>query len=271
MPISLVHTHAVDGRQTRYLLRDTADGSIWWGCSTEPVSEIKSTPVEKLPRSGVLDPDAFFTKLTTNMTRYHGALDSPSIFIKHHNFIRYDSFEDKTVQPGLRATQEREIWAAQKYQSAPHPNVCEYMGVVTDVKERVIATVYRRFDMDLWTLIENTNFLKQLASQPASARPQLPTLHYIMSAIKSGMNHIHSLGLVHCDIRPANIFIDTDTYQVVIGDFDGTNTPGNLLCGRFAMKAAEHAKGRVVDVGIDVGLVEDIEAWLEECKKRKLA
>ncbi|KAL1592219.1 hypothetical protein SLS60_011296 [Paraconiothyrium brasiliense] len=268
MAITLVHTHATNARQTRYLLRDNTDGKIWWGYSTRPESEIRSTPPEQLPRCRILDADALFTKLTPSMTRYHGPLNSPSVFIKYHNFIRYDTFEDETAQVDIKATQRREIWAAQKYQSAPHPNICEYMGVVTDVKERVIATVYRRFNMDLWTLVETTSFLKQLASQPANARRQLLNPEYIMSAIKNGMNHIHSMGLVHCDIRPENIFIDTDTGQVAIGDFDGTNTPGQKLCGRHAMRATEYTEGRMVDVRIDVGLVADIEKWFEECRKR---
>lgn len=271
MPLTLVHTYAADARQTRYLLRDTDDGSISWGYSYDAESVIKSTPPEDLDRRGNLDPDAFFTKYTANMTRYHGPLDSPLIFIKYHNFIRYDRFEDKTSQPHIKATQEREIWAAEKYRSAPHPNICEYKGIMTDVKGRVIATVYRRFDIDLWTFMENTSYLNYLASQPANFWPPLPSLDYIMSGIRFGMDHIHSLGLVHCDIRPANIFIDTDTKQVVIGDFDGTNEPGNKLHGRFAQDAAKHTRGGVVDVSIDIGLVEDVEKWLEDCKKRKLA
>lgn len=263
MPLTLVHTHNVDGYRTRYLLRNTDDGSISWGYSNQPVSKIKSTPPEDLDRRGNLDPDAFCTKFTENMTRYHGALDSPLIFMKHHNFIRYDNFEDADAQPHIKATQEREIWAAEKYKSSPHPNICEYKGVITDVKDRVITTVYRRFDTDLWTLIENTSYFERLASQPANDVRPIPSPDYFIAAIKTGMNHIHSLGLVHCDIRPANIFIDTETWQVVIGDFDGTNTPGNELHGRFAQEAEKHTNGRIVDVCVDVGLVDDIEKWLK--------
>ncbi|KAK7182440.1 hypothetical protein PSPO01_11438 [Paraphaeosphaeria sporulosa] len=59
--------------------------------------------------------------------------------------------------------------------------------------------------------------------------------------------------------------------QVVLGDFDGTNTPGNQLHDRFAQEAANHARGSVVDAGIDVGCFGDIVKWLEDCKKRRLA
>ncbi|KAL5414007.1 hypothetical protein PMIN04_009218 [Paraphaeosphaeria minitans] len=271
MPLTLVHTYAADARQTRYLLRNTDDGSISWGHSYDPVSEIKSTPPEDLDRCGNLDPDAFCTKRTTSMTPYHGPLESPLIFIKHHNFIRYDRFEDPTMQTHIKATQEREIWAAEKYRSAPHPNICEYKGVITDTEDRVIATVYRRYDTDLFNLIENSPFLDILASQPSNVWPPVPSPDYIMSAIHFGIRHIHSLGLVHCDIRPGNIFIDTHPMQVVIGDFDGTNTPGNQLQGRFAQGAASHTQGGVVDASIDVGCFEDMVKWLEDCRKRKLA
>lgn len=271
MTLTLVHTHAADARQTRYLLRDSKSGSISWGYSYDTVSSIKSTPPEDLDTCGNLNPDAFCIKRTANMTPYHGALDSPLIFIKHHNFIRYDRFQDPAFQPHIKATQEREIWAAEKYKSAPHPNICEYKGVITDVKERVIATVYRRYDTDLFNLVEYSPYLRTLASQPSDVWTPVPTLDYIVSAIKFGMSHIHSLGLVHCDIRPGNVFVDVSPLQVVIGDFDGTNTPGNELHGRFAQEAAKHTKDRLVDTSIDAGCVEDIEKWLEDCKKRKLA
>lgn len=265
MCISLVCTYAVNARETRYLLRDSQDGRIWWGCSdTMPESLIKSSKPADLPRCAQLDQDAFFTKSTRNMHRYPGALDNPCVFVKYTSIIRFKDMADPENGPIVKATQEREIWAAEKYRSAPHANICEYLGVITDAKDFVIGTVYRRYTMDLRQPVERTNFLRVLPSPPS------PPLHtdYIMAAIESGMNHIHSLGLVHCDIRPDNIFVDVDIGRVVIGDFDGTNEPGNPLLGRTAMSAPKHTADGLVGFHIDIGLVKEIEDWLQECRKR---
>ena len=265
MCISIVCTYAVNARETRYLLRDSRDGRIWWGCSdTMPESIIKSSKPADLPRCAQLDQEAFFTKYTSKMHRYSGALDNPSVFVKYTNTIRFNDMADPENGPIVKATQEREIWAAEKYRSAPHANICEYLGVVTDAKALVIGTVYRRYTMDLRQLVERTSFLRVLPSPPR------PPLHadYIMAAIQSGTHHIHSLGLVHCDIRPDNVFVDVDIGRVVIGDFDGTNEPGNRLLGRTAMSAPKHTTGGIVGFHVDIGLVKEIEDWLEDRRKR---
>ena len=265
MCMLLIYTYAVSARQTRYLLRDSGDGKIWWGYTDSMTeSQIRNTPAENLPRCNLLDADAFFIKYTSAMHRYAGALEDASVFIKHPNIIRHPDMGDPELPAMIKATQKREIWAAEKYRSAPHANICEYKGVITDPKDRVIATVYRRYTMDLRQLVVQTKFLEVLPSAPE------PPLHidYIIAAIKSGMEHIHSLGLVHCDIRPDNVFVDVDIGRVAIGDFDGTNQPGNRLDGRVAMSAVKHTKKGIVGFYVDVGLVKEIEKWLKECRKR---
>ena len=125
MSISLVYTYAINARQTHYFVRNNSNGNIWWEHSnTMPESAIKSSPPVNLPRCGHLNPDAFFTKCTSTMHRYSGALENHCVFVKYTNIIRFADMQNPPIPVTVKGTQEREIWAAQKYRSAPHPNIC---------------------------------------------------------------------------------------------------------------------------------------------------
>ncbi|KAF8991066.1 hypothetical protein BDQ17DRAFT_1371211 [Cyathus striatus] len=52
----------------------------------------------------------------------------------------------------------------------------------------------------------------------------------ILTGIRQGLDHIHSLGLVHDDINPRNIMIDDDGEPVII-DFNSCMLPGELSRG----------------------------------------
>lgn len=45
--------------------------------------------------------------------------------------------------------------------------------------------------------------------------------------IEKGLNHLHSLGPIHCDLNPSNILMNGDT--PVIGDFDPCWRDGQRL------------------------------------------
>ena len=49
----------------------------------------------------------------------------------------------------------------------------------------------------------------------------------ILQGIQEGIRHLHSLGLIHCDINPANIVMDGDTPVIV--DFDSCRRNGEKL------------------------------------------
>lgn len=49
-----------------------------------------------------------------------------------------------------------------------------------------------------------------------------------LQGIESGIRHMHSLGLVHNDINPSNIMIDSADRPVII-DFDSCKQEGEKL------------------------------------------
>jgi serine/threonine protein kinase len=47
--------------------------------------------------------------------------------------------------------------------------------------------------------------------------------------IETGISHVHSLGILHCDIKPDNIFVDLRNERFVIGDFDSVHHEGETV------------------------------------------
>lgn len=228
MTLTVVQTWARSRVTTRYLVR-ASDGALFWGSTARTPSEIRSMPPGRLPCSSYLNPNAFFPVYNSKMTRYAGSESDPSVYIKLPRIISFTNFYcDANVQREIRSLIKREIRSCELLLRNPHANICTYMGVVTDAKDRVIGLAYKRYATDLFTLVENTPSLHGLpASEPLSKES-------IIQAITNGMHHMHGLGLVHCDIRPENIFVDPAKGEVVIGDFDGTHTEGEALEGRVA-------------------------------------
>lgn len=96
-----------------------------------------------------------------------------------------------------------------------HPNICPYLGVVLDGSDRIVGIAYKRYDTCLFDAV-TSNSVPEIF--------EAATISHIMHSVETGMNHLHRLGLVHCDIRPENIFLSKakngTAMEVGIGDFD---------------------------------------------------
>jgi serine/threonine protein kinase len=129
----------------------------------------------------------------------------------------------------------REISICELLRSKPHPNIARYRGVeckssldfgtgsrakrITLDTERVYRLVFKRYDCDLGQLVNSGKRFD---------------VKYCLRSIEAGLVHMYSLGLVHVDIKPENIFVSkpsskNSTYEFVIGDFDSTQKIGSRL------------------------------------------
>jgi serine/threonine-protein kinase len=72
------------------------------------------------------------------------------------------------------------------------------------------------------------NSLRELLREAKSKGEQVPTFRAltILAEVASGVDAVHAAGLVHRDVKPANILIEEDTGRTVLVDF-GLAVPGD--------------------------------------------
>jgi serine/threonine protein kinase len=133
----------------------------------------------------------------------------PDTYIKRPRMIQYT--EDCTSRiPDLFLAEARTCETLRK---APHPNIARYLGCL--VKDnRITGLCFENYDMTLEDRLKD------------HSRP-LP--HDILKGVKSGIQHLHNLGLAHNDINPRNIMFKAGDDTPVIIDFDSCGKEGDKL------------------------------------------
>jgi serine/threonine protein kinase len=104
-----------------------------------------------------------------------------------------------------------EVEACEVLRRHPHPNIATYLGCT--VKDgRITGLAFAKYPLTLSQMV----------------RDGLPfDKERCLSGIESGLRHMHSLGLIHNDLNPANVMVDGDT--AVIIDFDSCKREGDKL------------------------------------------
>lgn len=95
----------------------------------------------------------------------------------------------------------------------PHPNVAQYLGC-TVKGNRVTGLCFVKYNVTLWDRLQN--------------RDSPLDRENCCGAIESGLEHLHSLGLIHNDVNPHNIMLKSDETPVII-DFDSCRREGDNL------------------------------------------
>ncbi|KAG5982816.1 hypothetical protein E4U55_001310 [Claviceps digitariae] len=121
-------------------------------------------------------------------------------------------FGDTPASLHLSSRILHEIEVCELLRKHPHPNVAHYLGCVVSV-DRITGLCFPEYKMTLFERISlNMPFDKDLC----------------LRGIADGIRHLHSLGIVHNDINPANIMVDEKDRPVII-DFDCCQQAGEKL------------------------------------------
>lgn len=245
-----------DRDTTRYLLRD-GNNELFWGYIHRPVSKVESMDPRSLPRVGRIDAKAFFPPLTKVLKHYTGKLDDRNVYIKRPLFLKDMHFaKSSRIQNYHRSLLSREVEFCEILARNPHPSICPYLGVVAenvDFGHGITGIAYKRYASDLMDLVAGNEF-------------NWSKIPLVMESVKSGMEHMHSLGLVHCDLRPQNIFVTGD--EVVVGDFDAVHYIGEEYTTKCSPSSWLDCKGeKNAGVEWDYRCLERFEKWFEDWKK----
>jgi serine/threonine protein kinase len=103
------------------------------------------------------------------------------------------------------ANQRAFVKEARRLRQLAHPNVVEVRAVFVDGQVGVIEMPLYKHG-DLW---------KWLAAAPRTVHDKLRVLR----AALCGLEHVHRMGVVHADVKPENVFVDSDGVAK-LGDFD---------------------------------------------------
>ena len=251
---------------TRYLLRDSDE--IAWGALPNAAYLARCHEPALLSIGAHLEPSSLFP-VVPGALEYDTDTENPNVFIKHANFLA------KVDVPGeldLAMTLTKiEVLVCEELRAAgggsPHPNICQYLGVVLDGADRVIGIAYRRYDTNLSDAVTKNRVPGILESS---------SVKHIIDSVEAGMKYLHSFKLVHCDIRPENVFInlaeDGSVTEVVLGDFDAVKKVGHELVGKRA--PSPWWPGKYVmqrdkaECDIDVKMLEKFPGWFDDCKTK---
>jgi serine/threonine protein kinase len=256
---------------SRYVLLDSR-GSIYSGAqlrSPEIVAGLTPTELARLPRIP-MDASRYFPSMDEDsITVYIGPPDA-SIYVKKQAL--FASIPDNQREPEwYREMMTRELHMAEMLRQHPHPNVCEYRGaVVHPVSHLVVGLAYKKHTLDLNEFVRE----KRLVNGTQ--------IYNIMDKLNAGIAHMHKLGIVHCDVRPPNIFLtlgqpsspreeginmEAAIEEVVIGDFDASVKVGEMIDRKIVAKDFRHEDydfGSTAAYGIDTFALEKVADWLWE-------
>lgn len=135
---------------------------------------------------------------------------SPSkYYIKEPNLLSYGD-SPATLQSSNEILNE--VLVCEILKANPHPNIAAYIGCVV-TNGRIQGICLKRYKMTLDERLQDTKAFDRDAC---------------LREIELGIRHLHSLGLIHNDINPANIMVD-DCDRSVIIDFDASYHHGEKL------------------------------------------
>ena len=132
----------------------------------------------------------------------------PNTYVKRPSLLDYGDIHTSSATNTLLLNEAR---MCEILRDSPHPNIAKYLGCLVD-NGRIKGLCFERYGPDLFERIK--------AAQPFDKESCL-------RSIRMGIEHLHGLGLIHCDINPSNIFSDGDNF--VIGDFDSCTPEGAEL------------------------------------------
>ena len=127
-----------------------------------------------------------------------------------------------------------------------HPNVIPIYGLRNSP---TISAIIMQF--------VDGNSLDVVLRERGSSTLPLPVAGLILSQVAAGLEHAHARGVVHRDVKPANVLLDP-AGQVFVSDFGiarwhdrGGGTGSGVILGTAAYMSPEQCLGRRADAASD--------------------
>ncbi|KAG6054942.1 hypothetical protein E4U32_006582 [Claviceps aff. humidiphila group G2b] len=167
-------------------------------------SEINLDNLNKIP----INTDSIWPRYSDRFLRAPPPVPEDS-HVKETNLSYYVECPEGKEEMPLSDLVLHEIEAYELLRRHPHPSIVEYRGCVVE-DGRITGICLTKYKMTLGERMEvSTPFDKDRC----------------LEGIERGIRHLHSLGIVHNDLKPSNIMLDELDRPVII-DFDSWGREG---------------------------------------------
>lgn len=181
-----------------------------------------------------------------------------SLYVKRPSLISYYHIDriksDRIAQDVLREAQICEILRLH-----PHSNIAEYIGCETK-DDRISGLCFTKYKESLMQRLNPGSLGKRAFA--ASSHLDQAWCNGILTGVKSALDHLHSLRLVHNDLNPSNIMLDHEDTPKLI-DFGSCRHIGETLrnVGRTYEWYDEQVQYANKDNDLDA--LSEIGAWMK--------
>lgn len=270
-------------RSVRTWVLACADGKLYLAMKMGTIDDRRLTITDSATwldrREGVPPvrflPSALWPRARRSWTRYlpSGGDRSSQVYKKHKDPLMmvlesphaYRNITDDDIH---KLISFREIESSEYLLRHPHPNIAEYKGVECRSELVTIrpdgSSIRARFDTERALSLVFKKYSSNLEDWVDDGKPVSVTK--CLTHIVRGIEYLHSLGLVHCDIKPDNIFVDNSNrghISYVVGDFDSVAPEGS----RYDLKAGDRRFSKHKEFHRD--LVEKDDDWYAFEKTKK--
>jgi len=148
---------------------------------------------------------------TGNVTVAPNSL-SNAYYTKYPNLIQFLDTPDDATANRIRSYMLQEIQVCELLRANPHPNVSEYLGCSVQ-GGRITTLHFVRYPSNLAERMRKGHIVDK---------------DRVLDDIRRGLDHLHSLGYCHNDLKPTNVMLSSDG-TAIINDFDSSQRAGEKL------------------------------------------
>ncbi|KAJ7454782.1 kinase-like domain-containing protein [Mycena latifolia] len=179
-----------------------------------------------------------------------GTADDPGVYFKKIEPFTYEPESKDGPTPADDLLHEAQI--CERLAQSPHPNVCRYLGYVpTPDQKNLLGLCFERHCINLYQAVNGSD-----NSEIAFG------VKKVIAGVRSALEHLHALGFVHNDVKPANIMLAADSRAVLI-DFDSCHPLGESLKGKKVATWDWDHGGETAEPQNDWVGLDKVQSWLE--------
>ncbi len=219
----------VDGRFqfTGTLVVYRANNDIYHAVSKARYRSSSEIRAGHLTKVLLIPVSAYRPSFPSNFTRVPDPL-LPSCHIKKPPLFDYDRIRQGPHPNRIMESILREVGVCEILKRHPHPNIATYLGCqVSD--SRITGICFAKYHSTLMQTVNPGNHMKRKLRAARLLHQQREDYSRVLEGVERGIQHLHSLGLVHNDINPSNIMLHNDT--AIIIDFGSCRGEGESVEG----------------------------------------